>query len=1814
MSTPYAHTPRVPAPPHPTPLSAGAVRSDASRRLARPPILNPYDKFSQTDFDSWIGGITGALRQALGQAEAEEPTTPYVPTSQGHDAESEQDESFVDDSFAEIKLRREISKGKARDPREGPGLGEGWNKGQPIEILSDSDGSGSPEPMEKGGNASEDEGVEEDQDSQLFGEDEEWDEEGSPEVEDTSMHAQPGLRGGRYGYSVEAVRTAGMENEGDEYEEEDEEYYSSDGEPSPPVQQFRRQSPIEVIDLESDEEDQLRQGSDDEIDEGLDLRSSPIAVQEEDEHEAVEEDELEEEGLEDGVHKEHGVAGGNDEGEEDSVSVTFEDRHLEAPHPVPNDDDDELQPLEEDTSFPPKQKRLPDEWVRSPEIPDPWSGPRTYAEDYYSGGDAPLLRQQGLDAHHLGENDIQPSLVEEKDENMDAESAFLPEHPVECGPISVELPNVWEGPERFAEDYYSGGDINIVPGDVLDPNQMGAETNEMDTREAKAETIVVPGPETLNIKLGLASETPATVFEMPVDESPADEQSSMQVVAESIPEDGLLAEDRPTVQEVVESAPEDDSSILETEAAHEVPQTRSEPEVFNVDSEEELPHGPNPLEIVNLPNLPLFAEDTESVVTPDGDFDLEYPEMPQDAPLVTETVLVEAIFSNDVAVLDVPTESLDASEGEHEVHPETMQSTDEATHHPPLELPVQVTVLEGADIASEVTDEADELRSGDESVLVEQPADAHEPEEVPIDVDHSEGAHDHQTAPQSVPADLDASESAQDHDGAGITQTDLASSEEIVDEVLDNNPQPSLPEDAEIAAEQPSHPVDLPEEKPVHRRVEIEEVSDEDADIPSIFVETADKVLDLEDETIIMEVEIMEQLQYSVDEAISEDANDDEDAYGEEDNDEVEVLSVSSSADLQMLVHVEGVEEVAELDLEEDGTPETGLEAENVAQPISIPDVEFGGEEAADSQLESVPDTVEPATEEFVPTEVEEASSVPPSDTGFSIEEDELIDIPSPTPEQTTVVETRSDVPATEAAPVDTVIEDVLQTLQPAQSPETVPKDAIPDAVPMDNDVMEASHSEVVDPSFFAEPMQVFQPTEEEEEEETQGEEDGNSTSQTSKFGPLAPPRELTPLRGPKFVFGPGVEMVQRPAEQQSFIPYPASLSVPGTQSSLPPPRIAPLVLDSETLPTKEEGPSPTRPSREDKIVADLKPDSDRVVANPQPLFIGNPYPASLSNPLPHEQDPFVHHTNRTLAADVSSSDRSADLANGAVSEPTESSTTSLHLPSSSSIVAAPEPSSAGPDPFQSTTNAVPGKGPFADSEPPVHPSPKDGGAERSSQAGNKSQGLMASRLSGSTLDRNSTAGSSKQVTSLSSQTATAPASKRKRGTSPKKGRSGAGTGQKKAKSAKGKDKFQDSYDAPTDEQEIRTKPRKRSKLQHSALPAFEGTSKPASQSGSVGSSSSALSAARLLQVEGLTSSRASSVASSVASEQSDQTQPSPTTQLSGPWARSNGPKSKQPLAIGQKVGAPPSQQHQPPSASARLTHDFASKKAEDDSHKVEVAAIHPVQFHPSLFHAHGKKRNVLQQHRTMPLQIPPPLPPPPPPVQSSVQPPIPATSVETENHHTHPPSVDKQTEQSIVPPVTPTTSQPVDQSSSSSSQVPPPHTPDAPPSESNTPATSRRAHSMKTIPTNSPVTRSHCRFHKISIPKDEGGPRISFIVPGCSLTKFNIIEDEEIEDQGDVTLEDMSRRVEDIESLGFEPYLIAVLRSLVGADIMREGEIFYLPLAGETVVRQRPIMARHSVASSSRGPTASSSALAREAGTDGQSLHTNQDLPLDFG
>lgn len=107
MATPYS-TPGYPKAPRPTPSSTAVP----SRTALRAPIHNPFDKFTQTEFDAWIGDITGALKQALGY---EAPHTVATPSSQSQEVHPGDISAYgdVDDSFAEIKARR-AAKGKER--------------------------------------------------------------------------------------------------------------------------------------------------------------------------------------------------------------------------------------------------------------------------------------------------------------------------------------------------------------------------------------------------------------------------------------------------------------------------------------------------------------------------------------------------------------------------------------------------------------------------------------------------------------------------------------------------------------------------------------------------------------------------------------------------------------------------------------------------------------------------------------------------------------------------------------------------------------------------------------------------------------------------------------------------------------------------------------------------------------------------------------------------------------------------------------------------------------------------------------------------------------------------------------------------------------------------------------------------------------------------------------------------------------------------------------------------------------------------------------------------------------------------------------------------------------------------------------------------------------------------------------------------------------------------------------------------------------------------------------------------------------------
>lgn len=136
----------------PSPSNASSAKS-STRTSLRPPIFNPYDRFTQPEFDAWIGDITSSIKRALRHDVEPEVELPSgrsgswktLPDLRGNlttgkraqsptFSEPREEESIFEDSFAHMVSRK--AKGKARDPREGPGLGL---KDQPIELFSDSE-------------------------------------------------------------------------------------------------------------------------------------------------------------------------------------------------------------------------------------------------------------------------------------------------------------------------------------------------------------------------------------------------------------------------------------------------------------------------------------------------------------------------------------------------------------------------------------------------------------------------------------------------------------------------------------------------------------------------------------------------------------------------------------------------------------------------------------------------------------------------------------------------------------------------------------------------------------------------------------------------------------------------------------------------------------------------------------------------------------------------------------------------------------------------------------------------------------------------------------------------------------------------------------------------------------------------------------------------------------------------------------------------------------------------------------------------------------------------------------------------------------------------------------------------------------------------------------------------------------------------------------------------------------------------------------------------------------------------------------------
>ncbi|KZV90491.1 hypothetical protein EXIGLDRAFT_837740 [Exidia glandulosa HHB12029] len=109
-------------------------------------------------------------------------------------------------------------------------------------------------------------------------------------------------------------------------------------------------------------------------------------------------------------------------------------------------------------------------------------------------------------------------------------------------------------------------------------------------------------------------------------------------------------------------------------------------------------------------------------------------------------------------------------------------------------------------------------------------------------------------------------------------------------------------------------------------------------------------------------------------------------------------------------------------------------------------------------------------------------------------------------------------------------------------------------------------------------------------------------------------------------------------------------------------------------------------------------------------------------------------------------------------------------------------------------------------------------------------------------------------------------------------------------------------------------------------------------------------------------------------------------------------------------------------------------------------------------------------------------------------------------------------------------------------------------------------------IPESGHMTRSNCRFHKISIPAAPGSDDVvQFLAPACSITNLELMKQEGIVDCGYATDIDHSRTIIDLEVVSND--VLHALRRLVGLEMLREGEVGFVIPEGETVESLRERM-----------------------------------------
>ncbi|KAH9485489.1 hypothetical protein JR316_0002397 [Psilocybe cubensis] len=1678
MSAPYQFTPRIPSAPHSTPFSASS-HMNSKTSVLRPPVHNPFDKFTQPEFDAWIGGITGALKRALGQDDEELDSNdhslnksrnlirsrPELQHYRDVDDDALYDET-MDDSFAEIKARRAAGKGKARDPREGPGLGKG-NSMQPIEIVSSDE-----EDAEEAAEVELSVAVLEDSDEdQSPGEQEEGEHYEEPYSGDMGQPSSRYLQSIDQSSRANDVATEEEEyvsedeeyeegldhEEGAEYEEfDDDEEYDNEEESEPP--RPAKAVVDEIIEIDSDSDGEVDDEELSEEDQPSSLhktRKKPLEDEEEEEGEEGsggydEYDEEEEQALEreerpgtSQLYLRQQIRHSPDTQYEDDEGDDVVDADAEADEEE-DDEIQEIQPPQNDTSFPPKSFTNPDQ-DRHIELPDRWEGPRTYAEDYYSGGDIRIPTGAKLDAHHLGPLDGETEANIRREASIDSsmeqrneDDTSFPPHDIRLE-RPVDIVDPWESSRIYAQDFYAGGSIHLPRGTHTSAHYMGP----MDVDYVE------------QLKSNTAPKHPSEETQPPSDNT-------------SFP-DGNTNEDIPVEIQDPWTGPqtyaEDYYSGGEVRATPGVP---VDPALLSGTHgvEDDIDNFLTPGALT--PSQGPSEENTEGVY--DDEVDVRE-DRDEGTILPPSTNLFVPPSQSRPIPTDAEVIAVDDSDNEedHSLSPANQEHAAVGSFYNFRHSPVHEGPHKQGQACEEASHELDELNE-DIPMALSNSYDSKEPEASASDRNFEAETGESQLQPSKIKPDIFHEQSDNNVTLEGHRQL---------------NPRPLGADN--VDSKRRSHELMATESAP---RMEMTDSTSKD---PPAEVDSIRHKTQVDSETP-QEREGAGHTEAETDPSGVDEVATEGDFGADSDIDSMLRAHEPSTATItDMQRHLATVGNIEGNDEDIRSTP--GLEDMGDSSTSAIPitsELDFPDTQPlaqfSEIEGESIPvdDQVEiESSHDFIPSLSSRKVFEPLQTEGTAeMSKESISSVPLSQGNNATPLgaDVDADGEVDDGYGLDDI--DVQSTMSEGKS---ISKEIF---------IVDEAKTEgrlSVEPTDFGMNIDVVSIA---SQEDIDGHNDVEANSVGSEG--TSPVAEVPTLH---------VENTTAISTSESGVQSSQLSSIPTLTDPSVPNSLHPNVDFSQH---SEATSMTTRTAINDEFASDAKVvtavDADilnstnHTIAYPKNISVGGQnIESSIFTISPTlQQEPATAPSVSSDAgapADEASSPAPSDI----VSEAATPSSIPHRAPSVSMKMTLARKATdpilmADPYPYCLST---PG--------PSTYHLNEDDGAEVAFQYPPEPETLLEQQINRQLTN----IGQDTSLTSLSSAFVTEGSiTKRKRTISPEPlQKSGASPRPQKAKGRKGPKPDRKGkghaikvvMPEPNNEETIVVKPRQSAKNREPNRAA----SVVSIQESQISSGASAT--YKLLQPN----SRSSSVSSIVQESRSLINQPSPTAT------------------------------------------------------KPNIFYPAPVVNLDTLFHAHGQKKKTLalaalhsssprsQPKRPQPSRLP----------SSSTMPDVQSPTISTP------------TPTAISPPL-------------------PPVNLDVPAVKSETPDTAKTSISVKTetssakadSPTkttttplrsnfSTPVTRSHCRYHRISLPREEGGTRINFLVPGCSLNDRELMEEEEIVDHGDATVDDSRNMLKDIENLGFSLDLIGIIRQLVGLDILREQEVFYLPHPGEVVTWKKPLL-----------------------------------------